>query len=48
MSNARKYGHFDLFIIAMTNLSLPEIKDSLLPGQDSQSEPTRLMAGSRY
>ena len=39
MSYVRKYGHPDLFITTTTNPSWPEIKDSLLPGQDPQDRP---------
>ena len=34
MSYVRKYGHPDLFITTTTNPNWPEIKNSLLPGQD--------------
>ena len=39
MSYVRKYGHPDLFITATTNPNWPEIKNSLLPGQDPQDRP---------
>ena len=38
-SYVRKYGHPDLFITATTNPNWPEIKNSLLPGQDPQDWP---------
>ena len=39
MSYIRKYGHPDLFITTTTNSNWPEIKESLLPGQDSHDRP---------
>ena len=39
MSYVRKYGHPDLFITTTTNPNWPEIKNSLLPGQDPQDRP---------
>ena len=39
MSCIRKYGHPDLFITTTTNPNWPEIKNSLLPGQDPQDHP---------
>ena len=39
MSYVRKYGHPDLFITTTINPNWPEIKDSLLPGQDPQDRP---------
>ena len=39
MTYVRKYGHPDLFITTTTNPNWPEIKDSLLPGQDPHDRP---------
>ena len=39
MTYVRKYGHPDLFITTTTNPNWPEIKNSLLPGQDPQDRP---------
>ena len=39
MIYVKKYGHPDLFITTTTNPNWPEIKNSLLPGQDPQDRP---------
>ena len=39
ISYVRKYGHLDLFITTTTNPKWPEIKESLLPGQDPHDCP---------
>ena len=39
MTYVRKYGHPDLFITTTTNLNWPEIKNTLLPGQDLRNHP---------
>jgi len=39
MSYVRLYGHPDLFITVTTNPNWPEIRDSLLPGQNPFDRP---------
>jgi len=39
MNYVRKHGHPDLFITTKTNPNWPEIRNSLLPGQDPQDRP---------
>ena len=39
MSYVSIYGHSNLFMTTTTNHNWPEIKDSLLPGQDPQDHP---------
>ena len=39
MSYVSIYGHPNLFITLTTNPNWPEIRDSLLPGQDPQDHP---------